>query len=211
MKGGKDFPGKRECLLLSVISFQLKWIWQNVGVSFPHGMVLIRWGNIQWKAEPHQFSSVTQSCLTLCDPMDCSIPGFLVHHHLLQLTQTHVNLVGDAIQTSYPLSSPSPPTFNLSPNQGLFQGVSSLHQVAKVNGVSASASVLPMNIQDWFPLGLIGWISLQSRGFSSLLQHHCSKASILQHSAFFIVQLSHPYMTTGKTIALTRLEKSSFD
>ena len=72
-------------------------------------------------------------------------------------------------------------------------------------GASASASVLPMNIQGWFPLRLTGWISLQSKGTrESLLQHHRSKASILRHSAFFIVQLSHPYMTTGKTIALTR-------
>ena len=71
-------------------------------------------------------------------------------------------------------------------------------------GVSASASLLPMNIQDRFPLGWSGWISLQSKGLSSLLQHHSSKASVLWHSAFFTVQLSHPYMTTGKTIALTR-------
>ena len=71
-------------------------------------------------------------------------------------------------------------------------------------GTSASASVLPINIQDWFPLGLTGWISLQSKGLSSLLQHHSSKASILWCSAFFIVQLSHLYMITGKTIALTR-------
>ena len=71
-------------------------------------------------------------------------------------------------------------------------------------GVSASASVLPMNIQDWFPIGLTGLISLRSKGLKSLLQHHSSKASILRCSAFFIVQLSHRYMTTGKTIALTR-------
>ena len=71
-------------------------------------------------------------------------------------------------------------------------------------GVSASSVVLPMNIQDWFPLGWAGWISLQSKGLSRLLQHHSSKASILQPSAFFKVQLSHPYMTTGKTITLTR-------
>ena len=71
-------------------------------------------------------------------------------------------------------------------------------------GVSVSASVLPMNIQDWFPLGWTGWITLLSKGLKSLLQHYSSKASILQHSAFFIVQLSNPYMTTGKTIALTR-------
>ena len=70
-------------------------------------------------------------------------------------------------------------------------------------GVSATASILPINIQDWFSLGWTGWISLHSKGLSSLLQYHSSKASILLHSAFFIVQLSHPYMTTGKTIALT--------
>ena len=71
-------------------------------------------------------------------------------------------------------------------------------------GVSASTSVLPMNTQDWSPLGWTGWISLESKGLKSLFQHHSSKASILQHSAFFTVQLSHPYMTTGETIALTR-------
>ena len=71
-------------------------------------------------------------------------------------------------------------------------------------GVSASASVLPMNIQDCFPLGWTGWISLQSKGLKSILQHHSSKASILQCSAFFIDKISHPNMTTGKTIALTR-------
>ena len=71
-------------------------------------------------------------------------------------------------------------------------------------GVSASISVLPMDIQDLFPLGWTGWSSLQFKGLKNLLQHHSSKASVLRHSAFFIVQLSHPYMNTGKTIALTR-------
>ena len=71
-------------------------------------------------------------------------------------------------------------------------------------GVSVSASVLPMSTQDWCPLGWTGWISLKSKGLSRVLQHHSSKASLLQRSAFFIVQFSHPYMTTGKTIALTR-------
>ena len=79
-----------------------------------------------------QFRSVAQSCPTLCDPMDCSRPGFPVHHQLLELAQTHVHWVGDAIQPSHPLSSPFPPAFNLSQHQGLFQWVSSLHQVAKV-------------------------------------------------------------------------------
>ena len=67
------------------------------------------------------FSSIAQSCLTLCHSMDCSIPGFLVYHQLLEITQTHVHQVGDAIQSSHPLLSPSPPTFNLSQNQSLFQ------------------------------------------------------------------------------------------
>ena len=79
-----------------------------------------------------QFSSVTQLCLTLCDPMDCSMPGFPIHHQLLELIQTHVHRVGDAIQPSHPLSSPSPPAFNLSQHQGLFQWVRSSHQVDKV-------------------------------------------------------------------------------
>ena len=91
--------------------------------------------------------------------MDCSTPGLPVHHQLPEFTQTHVHRVGNAIQPSHPLSSPSPPAFNLSQHQGLFQWVSSLHQVVKVLRVSASASVLPMCIQDWFPLGWTSWIS----------------------------------------------------
>ena len=79
-----------------------------------------------------QFSSVTQSCPTLCNPMNCNMPGFPVHHQLPQLTQTHVHWVSDAIQPSHPLSSPSPPAFNLSQHQSLFNWVSSSHQVAKV-------------------------------------------------------------------------------
>ena len=81
--------------------------------------------------ESVQFSSVAQSCLTLCDPMDCSTPGLHVHHQLLEFTQIRVHWVGDAIQTSHPLSSPSPPAFNISQHQGLIKWVSSSHQVAK--------------------------------------------------------------------------------
>ena len=124
--------------------------------------------------------------------MDCSMPGFPVRHQLLELAQTHVHWVGDAIQPSHSLLSPSFPAFNLFQHQGLFKWVSSSHQVAKVLGVSASASVLPMNIQDWFPLGWTGWISLQSKGLSRVFSNS-SKASILSHSAFFLVQLSHDY------------------
>ena len=115
-----------------------------------------------------QFSSVTQSCLTLCNPMDCSTPGLPVHHQLLKFTQTHVHWVGDAIQLSHPLSSPSPPTFNLSQHQDLLKWVSSSHQSI---GVSASTSVLPMSTQDWSPLEWTGWISLQSKGLSRVFSN----------------------------------------
>ena len=83
-----------------------------------------------WEISP--FSSVAQLCPALCDPMVCSTPGLPVHHQLLEFTQTHVHRVGDAIQLSHPLSSPSPPTLTISQHQGLFKWVSSLHQVAKV-------------------------------------------------------------------------------
>ena len=81
-----------------------------------------------------QFSSVAQSCPTLCNPIECSMLGFPVHHQVLELVQTHVLWVSDAIQPSHPLPSPSPPALNLSQHQGLFQGISSLHQVVKVLG-----------------------------------------------------------------------------
>ena len=136
--------------------------------------------------------------------MDCSMPGFPVYHQLLELNQIHNHQVGDAIQPSHPLLSPPPPTFNLSQHQGLFQSVSSSYQVAKY--WSFSFSISPSNEYsglisfrtDWFdPLAVQGTLK-------SLLQHHSSKVSTLQCSAFFIVQLSHPYVITGKTIALTR-------
>ena len=99
-----------------------------------------------------QFSSVIQSCPTLCSPMNLSTPGLPVHHQLPEFTQTHVHRAGDAIQPSHPLSGPFPPAPNLSQHQGLFQWVSSSREVAKVLGVSASTSVLRMNTQDWSPL-----------------------------------------------------------
>ena len=152
-----------------------------------------------------QFSSATQSCSILCHPMDCSTPGFPVHHQLPGPTQTHVHRVGDASQPSHPGLSPSPPAFNLSQHQVLFQWVGSLHQVAKVLEFQLQHQSL-----QWKHSGLISFrmdrldlLALKG-ALKSLLQHHSSKASILQHSAFFIVQLSHPYMNTGKTIAFTR-------
>ena len=151
----------------------------------------------------YQFSSVTQSSPTLCDPMDCSKPGLPFHHQLPELAQTHVHRVGDAVQPSHPLI-PFSSCLQSSPASGSFPMSQFFASGGQSIGVSASASVLPMNIQDWFPLGWTGWISLQSKGLSRVLQHHSSKASILQCSAFFMVQLSHLHMTTGKTIALTR-------
>ena len=103
--------------------------------------------------------SIAKLCLTFCDPMDCSIAGFPVLHHLLESAQIHVYWVSDAIQPSHPLLSPSP-AWNLSQHQGLF--ISGCQSI----GASASASVLQMLIQDWFPLGWTGWISFQSKGLS---------------------------------------------
>ena len=115
-----------------------------------------------------------------------------------ELNQTHVHRVSDAIQPSHPLSSPSPLTFSLSQHQGLFQWVSSSHQVAKV-------LEFQLQHQSFQWIFSTDWISFAVQGaLKSVLQQHSSKASILWCSAFFIVQLSHPYTTTGKTIALTR-------
>ena len=133
--------------------------------------------------------------------MDCSTPGFPVLHQLLEFTQTHVHQVSDAIQPSHPLLSPSLPAFNLSQYQGLFQWVSQFFTSGESIGVSASASVVPMNIQDWFPLGWTRWISLQSKGLSRVFSNIKFKSMC---SVFFIVQLLNPYLTTGKSIALTR-------
>ena len=145
------------------------------------------WNYIKLKnCEPiHKLKDVLSSvqslsCVQLCDRKDCSMPGFPVHHQFPGLAQTHVRRVSDAIQPSYSLSSPSPPAFNLSQYQGLFQWVGSLHQVAKVLGVSASAPVLPINIQDWFPLGLTGLISLQSKGLSRIFSNFTVQ-NILEH------------------------------
>ena len=131
-----------------------------------------------------QFSSVTWSWPTLCDPMDWSTSDFPVHHQLPELTQTHVHRVGDAIQPSHPLLSLSSPAFNLSQHQSLFQWVSSSHQIVRVLEFNFSISPL-MNIQDWFPLGLTDWISLQSKGFSRVFSNN----TVLKHQ-FFGAQLS---------------------
>ena len=154
--------------------------------------------------EPHeQFSSVTLSCPTL-QPHElqharppCPSPTPGVYLNLCPLSRwCHPTISSSVVPfSSCPQSFPASGSFQMS--QRFASGGQSI-------GVSASTSVLPMNTQDWSPLGWNGWISLKSKGLPRILQHRSSKSTILQHSAFFTVQLSHPYMTTGKTIALTR-------
>ena len=150
-----------------------------------------------------QFSSVAQSCLTLCDPTNCSTPGLPILHQLLESTQIHVHRVSDAIQSSHPLSSPSSPALNLSQHQGLFKWVISSHQVAKV---------LEFQLQHQS----FQWTPRTDLLYDGLLGSPCSprdsqesspppqfKSINFRRSAIFTVQLSHPYMTTGKSVALT--------
>ena len=138
------------------------------------------------------FTFQSLSCPTLCDPVDYSTPGLSVHHQLLEIAQTHVHWVGDAIEPSHPLSSPSSPAPNPSQHQSLFQWVNSSHEVTKYWSFSFSISLsnehpgLISFRMDWLDLlAVLGTLM-------SLLQHHSSKASILWRSAFFTVQLSHP-------------------
>ena len=129
--------------------------------------------------------SVAQSCLTLCNPMNCSMPGFAVLHHFPELAQTHVHWVGDAIQPSHPLLSPSPPAFNLSQHQGLFQWVSPSHQVPKVWEIQLHHQSFQWIIQGWFPLGLTGLISLLFKRLSRV----SSNITVWKH-LFFSTQPS---------------------
>ena len=138
----------------------------------------------------YQVSSVSQSCLTLCIPMNLSTSGLPVHHQLLESTQTHVHWVGDPIQPSLPLSSSSPRAINLSQHQGLFRWVSSSHQVAKIL-VSASTSVLTMNTQDWSPSEWPGWISLQSNRLSRVFSNTTVQKHRFFGSQLFLSSSSH--------------------
>ena len=146
---------------------------------------------------------VVQSCPTLCNPMDCSTPGFTVHHLLPEFTQTHVHRVSDAIQPSHPLLSLLL-LLSVFPSIRVFSE-SALH-IRWPKYWSFSFNISPSNEHPGLISFRIDWLDLLAvQGTSkSLLQHHNSKASILRPSGIFIVQLSHPYMTTGKTIALTR-------
>ena len=153
-----------------------------------------------------QFSSVIQLFPTLYNPMNqaSSMPGLPVHHQFLELTQTHAHWVGDAIQPSHPLPSSSPPALNFCSIR-VFSNESALH-IRCPKYWSFSFKISPSNEHPGlisFRMNCLDLLSVQGT-LKSLLQHHSWKASILLHSAFFTVQLSHPYMTTGKTIALTR-------
>ena len=137
-----------------------------------------------------------------CDPMNCSAPGLPVHHQLPEFTQTHVHRVGDAIKSSHPLSSPSPPAANPLP-ASVFSNEST-HSMRWPKYWSFSFSIISSKEHPGLISFRMDWLDLLAvQGtLKSLLQHHSSKASILWCSAFFTVQLSHPYMTTGENIAL---------
>ena len=151
-----------------------------------------------------QFISVAQSCPNLCNPVNRSMPGLPVHNHLPEFTQTHVHRVCDAIQPSHPRSSPSPPVPNPSSIR-VFSFESTLC-TRWPKYWRFSFSIIPSKEIPGLISFRMNWLDLLAvqETLKSLLQHHSPKASILRCSAFFTVQLSYPYMTTGKTIALIR-------
>ena len=134
-------------------------------------MVRFCWGLFSGLHSASVPSVQSLSCPTLCDSRDCSTPGLPVHHQLPEFSQTHVHWVGDAIQPSHSLSSPSPPAFNLSPASRSFPVSQLFASGGQRIGVSASASVLPMTTRDQSPLGWTGWISLQSKGLSRIFSN----------------------------------------
>ena len=159
------------------------WNWNTDQKSSNKQKHRVRWPD-RWIIS-NVFISLAQSCLTLCDPMNHSMPGLPVHHQHPEFTQTLVHQVGDAIQPSHPLSSPSPPAPNLSQHQGLFKWVSSSHQVAKVLEFQLQHQSFQWTFRTWSSLGWTGWISLQSRGLSRVFSN-----TTVQKHRFFSAQLS---------------------
>ena len=159
-----------------------RWKWQRAAWLWQSGEQRSTLGVITDDSDGF-ISSVQFGHSVVYDPMDCSTPGFPVHHQLLEPAQTHSHQVSNAIQPSHPLSSP-PPALNLSQHQGLQMSQFFASGGQRI-GVSASASVLPMNIQDWSPLGWTGWISLHSKGISRVF----SNTTVEMHQ-FFGTQLS---------------------
>ena len=151
------------------------------------GQVIPRIHKMGTEFEDNQFSSVAQSCQTLCNPMNPRTPGLPVHHQLPEFTQTHVHRVGDAIHQSHPLSYPSPPAPNPSQHQDLLQWVNSSHQVAKVLEFQLQHQSFQWTL-DWSPLGWTGWISLQFKGLSRVF----SNTTVQKHQ-FFGAQLSSQF------------------
>ena len=169
--------GTKRTLTLRVYSdIQTMCVW--AGILCDCGVFVVQFSSVQ-------FSPVTQSCPTLGDPMNHSTPGLPVHHQLPEFTQTHVHRVSDAIQPSHPLSSPSPPAPSPSQHWGLFPMSQLFASGGQSIGVSALASVLSMNTQDWSPLGWTCWASLQSKGLSRVF----SNTTVQKHQ-FFGTQLS---------------------
>ena len=185
-----EFPG---------LSFQL-FPWLLYTHMYPYSYIYMKLFSILILIFLVQFSSVTQSCLILCDPMDFSMPCFPAHYQLPELAQTCFHLIGDAIHPSHPLSSSSSPAPNPSQHQGLFQWVNSSPKYwSFILSISSSNEHPGLNSfrMDWLDL-----LAVQGT-LKSLLQHHSSKASVLPRLALFMVQLSHPYVTNGNTIAWT--------
>ena len=166
-----ELPSEHLCKGLSV-SLRILWMSFNFLYTFSHMFVF-------------QFSSVTQSCPALCNPMNRSTPGLPVHHHLPEFIQTHVHRVRDAIQPSHPLSSPSPPTPNHPPASDSFPMSQLFTRGGQSTGVSALASFLPKKSQGWSPSGWTSWISSQSKGLSRVF----SNTTVQKHQ-FFGAQLS---------------------
>ena len=160
----------------------------------------MRWMKLEPIIQRESESEVTQSCPTLCNPMNHSMPGLPVHHQLPEFTQTHVHRVSDAIQPSHPLSSPSPLP-PIPPSIRVFSNESTL-RMRWPKYWSFSFSLIPSKEIPGLISFRVDWLDLLAvQGtLKSPLQHHSSKASILWCSAFFMIQLSHPYVTTGKTI-----------
>ena len=199
----------------SIITQRVKCHVTELDVVHPSYHAVSLPGNLRWEkaqgdwVQAHesasvQFSSVPQSRLTLCDPMNHSTPGVPVHHQFVEFTQTHAHRVSDAIQPPHPLSSPSPPAPN-PPSIRVFSNESTLC-MRWPKYWSFSFNISPFNEHPGLISFRMDWLDLLAvQGtFKSLLQNHSPKASILWYSAFFTVQLSHPYVTTGKTIAFTR-------
>ena len=153
-----------------------------------------------------QFSLVAQSCSTPCNTMDCSTPGLPVHHQLPEFTQTHVHWVSNAIQPSYPPSSPFSPTFHLSKCQSLSKWVIFSSDGQSI-GVSASTPVLLMNIQDWFLLGLTGLISLQSKGLTRVFSNITGQKYQFFSTQFFFLWFNshtHTWLLEKSKLCLDR-------